>query len=327
MTCSVIIPSHNGRHWLERCLPRVSAGSAAECDVVVVDNGSSDGTAAWLAEHWPDVTCLQVDEPLGYAAACNHGAAYARGTWLVVLNNDTEPAAGWLDVLVATAAAADATSLVTARVVHLHDRETVDSAGDGYAWWGAAFKHGHGQPAGSYDAPGKVFGACGAAFCIAREFFQAIGGFDPRFGSVYEDVDLSMRARLAGGQCLYEPAAIVYHAGSATLGVQSATAIRLGQRNLEWTWLGNLPWSLLIVTALPHLLYEVVAGAWFLRIGRFGAFLMAKVDAARGLPHVLRKRREAGHLRRTSAASLLGAMTAPPLLGKWVEKRFTQRRA
>ena len=326
MTCSVVIPSHNGRQWLERCLPLVQAAPALSVEILIADNGSTDGTAAWLATAWPGVTCIEIATPLGFAAACNLAAARASGDWLVFLNNDTEPAVGWLDVLVDTAIATGERTLVTALLVHLHDGTTIDSAGDGYAWWGAAFKHGHGRPAASFQTRRPVFGACGAAFAIHRGFFSALGGFDEAFGSVYEDVDLSVRARLAGGHCRFAPDAVVYHVGSATLGVQSEASIRQSQRNLEWTWLGNFPWPVLLLTAGPHLLYEVIAAVWFLRIGRFGAFVGAKRDALRGLPHVLRKRRLARRLRSAPAVSLLAAMSAPPLIGKWAEKRFTRSR-
>src|SRR4030095_5981505 len=141
-------------------------------------------------------------------------------------------------------------------IVFLASPSTVDSAGDGYLRAGGAYKRGHGARADEFAESGEVFGACGAAFMIQRRIFEALGGFDESFFMVYEDVDLSYRARLMGHRCWYAADAIVQHAGSATLGRSSDTAIFHGQRNLEWTWIKNTPSSLLWRSGPAHLLYS-----------------------------------------------------------------------
>ena len=142
-----------------------------------------------------------------------------------------------------------------------------------------------------------------------------------------EDVDLGYRVRLVGGRCLYVPDAIVRHAGSATLGVEAPGPIRLGQRNLEWTWWANTP-AVLLVPMLPwHLLYNLIAAAFFWKRGRASAFARGKVEAIAGWRHAHAKRRRAQAMRTTSARRLLAAMTAPPLLSKWREKRSVAARS
>src|SRR5207248_2190738 len=166
----------------------------------------------------------------------NVGARRASGASLAFLNNDTEVDRGWLAALTAPADADPQVGLVTSHIVFLDRPDVIDSAGDGYLRCGGGFKREHGQKVGV--APRQdVFGACGAGFLIRRELFESIGGFDEHFFMVYEDVDLSYRARLAGARCIYAPDAVVRHAGSATIGHVSAQQVFYGQRNLEWTWI------------------------------------------------------------------------------------------
>ncbi len=318
---SVIVPSHDGRDWLARCLPRIGAGVATRHEVIVSDNGSRDGTAAWLADEWPGVRALCVPEAIGFAAACNRGAGLAAGSILVFLNNDTEPEDGWLDRLVAPVRAEPGAVVATARLVLLAEPGVIDSAGDEYAWWGAAHKRGAGDAAARYAEPTEVFSPCGAACAIGRSLFERLGGFDEVFGSVCEDVDLGFRVRLVGGRCLYVPSAVVRHAGSATLGVEAPGPIRLGQRNLEWTWWANTPAPLLLLMAPLHLIYNVMAAAFFWRRGRFGAYWRGKREAIAGWRHAHTKRRRVQASRTASTARIAAAMTRPPLLSKWREKR------
>jgi N-acetylglucosaminyl-diphospho-decaprenol L-rhamnosyltransferase len=324
---SVIIPSHDGRRWLSRCLPRIGAGASTPHEVIVADNGSADGTGAWLGAEWPTVRALCVGEAIGFAAACNHGARAAAGDVLVFLNNDTEPEEGWLDRLVGPVLREPGRVVSTAKLVLLQDPSVIDSAGDEYAIWGAAYKRGAGSRASGYTTPREVFSPCGAACAISRDLFERLGAFDERFESVCEDVDLGYRVRLAGGRCVYVPDAVVRHAGSATLGVEAPGPIRLGQRNLEWTWWANTP-RLLLLPMLPmHVLYNMMAAAFFWHRGRLGAFLRGKRDALAGWRYAQAKRRRAQALRQVSAWRLAAAMSLPPLLTKWREKRGVAARS
>ena len=142
-------------------------------------------------------------------------------------------------------------------------------------------------------APGArdVFGACGAAFLIRRELFEALGGFDEDFFMVYEDVDLSFRAQLRGARCRYVPEAVVDHAGSGSLGRVSETAVFHGQRNLEWVWIKNMPAPLLWRSALAHLAYGAASAIGYARERRLGVWWRAKLAAVRGSRRMWRKRR------------------------------------
>ena len=289
---SVVILNHNGRPWLRGCLDALAAQrNAPAFELILVDNGSSDGSAAFVTSTYANVRVVRLETNLGFAGGNNAGARAASGEWLAFLNNDTVPDSTWLAQLHAAASAHPHCSLIASRIVFLHDPDRVDSAGDGYFRAGGAFKTGHGLEASSFAASREVFGACGAAFMIARAAFDALGGFDERFFMVYEDVDLSYRARLRGYRCWYAADAIVRHAGSGTLGAVSADAVFYGQRNLEWTWIKNTPRRLLLRTAPAHVIYSFAGILHYARAGLLGAALGGKWAALAGLGKALTDRR------------------------------------
>jgi N-acetylglucosaminyl-diphospho-decaprenol L-rhamnosyltransferase len=318
---SVIIVNRDGAQWLRGCLGAL-AEDRDELDVVLVDNGSSDESREIVRREFPWVRLLPLDSNEGFAAGNNAGARHATGRFLAFLNNDTQPRRGWWralrDALVRTPDA----GLATARIVYMNDPSTVDSAGDGLTRWGGPFKRGHGQPAALYDAPERVFGACGAAFMARRELFERVGGFDEDFFMTCEDVDLSYRARLVGHRCVYVPDAIVEHAVSASLGRLSAQAVFYGQRNVEWMYFKNSPASVLWRSLPGHLIYMSAAAVYFARLGRLGTFVRAKMAALAGVPAVWRKRRVVQRTRIAAAADIWDALEPRWLALKLREKRF-----
>jgi GT2 family glycosyltransferase len=319
---SIIILNYNGRTWLERCLPAAVAETASDCELIVVDNGSSDGSLDLLQTFRQSVRVVPLGSNVGFAAGNNAGARAARGRYLAFLNNDAAPQAGWL-AAVRSALDADPTAgLAASCIVYLNDPATIDSAGDGITRYGGAFKRGHGRPLAEAREPREVFGACGAACVIRRGLFDEIGGFDEAYFAVHEDVDLSYRSQLLGYRCLYCPHAIVHHAGSATMGHLSPRAVFWGQRNLEWTYVKNTPWPLLLVTLPGHVLYNIAASLYFGRAGHLRTFLSAKWHAFRELPRVWRQRREIQRRRRTSLRRLWKLMDGGWIALKVREKRF-----
>jgi GT2 family glycosyltransferase len=319
---SVIVVNYNGRAWLRRCLTALGAQNGDACEIVVVDNGSSDDSVRVVRDEFPAVRLVILPHNCGFAAGNNAGAAASSRRLLAFLNNDTEPCAGWTRALQRGLAANPWASLATSRIVYMHDPRVIDSAGDGYSRVGAAFKHGHGQPADSALASREVFGVCGAAFMVGRHVFEDVGGFDEEFFAVYEDVDFSYRAQLLGYRCLYVADAVVIHAGSATLGRASREAVFYGQRNAEWVYFKNTPATILWRSLPGHVLYDLLAAAYFASIGMAGTFLAAKWAAARGAAGIWRKRLEVQRRRRTPPARLWKLMERRWFQLKWREKKF-----
>jgi len=289
---SVIVLNYNGRRWLGPCLDALRAQAGAPpFETILVDNASSDASAAYVREAFPDVRVIETGGNLGFAGGNNAGARVARGARLAFLNNDTVAAPDWLAELSRSLDTRPSFALATSRIVRMDDPSRVDSAGDGYLRAGGAYKRGHGASEADYARPEEVFGACGAAFMIRREIFEALDGFDESFFMVYEDVDLSYRARLLGYDCWYAADAIVRHAGSATLGRASAAAVFYGQRNLEWAWIKNTPSPLIWRSLAAHVVYSIAGVAHYARMGRLLPALRGKLGALAGMPAALRARR------------------------------------
>ncbi|HUR19574.1 MAG TPA: glycosyltransferase family 2 protein [Vicinamibacterales bacterium] len=325
MTTRVIVLNWNGLAWLDRCLESLRDQTLKPTEIVVVDNASTDGSVTHLRSRWPGVRVEVLDTNAGFAAGNNRGARGAHTDVLVFLNNDTDVDPGWLQALVRAAEADSARGLVTSKVVYLDRPELIDSAGDGYLRCGGAFKRGHGQPAAVANASREVFGACGAAFLIRRNLFEDLGGFDEDFFMVYEDVDLSYRARLSGARVWYAADAVVRHAGSGALGHLSDRAVYLGQRNLEWTWLKNTPASLWWRSLPGHLIYTLAAGLAYARRGQSGPWFRGKVAALIAGRRLWRKRVDVQRRSRVPAASLWSQMDRRWWTIKTAEKVFDFR--
>ena len=319
---SIVIVTWNGRAFLDACLTAVAAQQGVKAETILVDNGSTDGTADFVTERFPWVRIVALPANIGFAGGNNAGARMARGRHLAFLNNDTIPDAGWLRALHDGVDDQPGVALAASRIVYLHDPCVVDSAGDGMLRWGGAFKWHHGGSADAVGESREVFGVCGAACLISKAVFDELGGFDEDFFASHEDVDLSYRARLLGYRCRYVAEAIVRHHGSATLGRVSPFAVYHGQRNLEWVYVKNTPASLLVRTLPGHLIYNAAAAMHFTRTGRGFTFVRAKLAALAGLPRMLRKRAGIQRSRRV-AASAIGAHLEPRWLAtKLREKRF-----
>ena len=318
---SVVIVNWNGRRFLDACLNAVAAQEGVQAETILVDNGSTDGSVVYVAERFPWVRVVALQNNLGFAGGNNAGVREARGRYVAFLNNDTVPDRDWLKRLVA-GTGGDETILATSRIVYMHDRSVIDSAGDGMLRWGGAFKRHHGGRVETAPPPGEVFGVCGAACLVARRVFDELGGFDERFFVSHEDVDLSYRARLRGYHCRYVADAIVAHHGSATLGRSSGSAVFHGQRNLEWVYLKNTPLSLLVRTLPGHLVYTAAAALHFGRAGLLGCFLRAKLAALAGVPRVLRQRADVQRTRRVETGAIWALLEPKWLSTKLREKRF-----
>jgi GT2 family glycosyltransferase len=319
---SVIIVSWNGRRYLEACLRAVEGQHDVRAEIVLVDNGSTDGTVELVRSTFPSVRIVRLEQNQGFAGGNNAGAREARGEFLAFLNNDTVPESNWLSTLRLGIDRDAGFALVTSRIVYMHDPGIIDSAGDGLFRAGAAFKRHHGERVDSAETPIEVFGVCGAACLMPRAVFEELGGFDADFFASHEDVDLSYRARLHGYRCRYVPAALVRHHGSATLGTISSFAVFHGQRNLEWMYLKNTPMSLLVRTLPAHILYNAAAAVHFARRGLLGTFLKAKGAALAGLSRVLEKRTAIQKTRRVGADRIEPHLEREWLATKRREKRF-----
>jgi GT2 family glycosyltransferase len=305
---SVVIPTWNGRALLDTVLPSLERQRYRDFETVVVDNGSADGTADHLRMRWPWAELVALPENLGFAAGVNRGIERARGDYVALVNNDMELDPSFLGELVAALDAAPRAAAATAKMLRFDDRGAIDGTGDTLRWSGVVMPRGRvGRDRGQYDEPAEVFSACGGAALYRRAAFEEVGPFDEAFFAQMEDVDWGFRARLLGYGCRYVPGAVAYHMGSASMrreGRPDPWFWGLPVRNCIWMWVKNYPRDCLVRHAHLLLAHEL-AGLYFAtREGMARAQLRAWGDALRGLPRVLRQRREIQARRRIGRREL-----------------------
>jgi GT2 family glycosyltransferase len=291
-TVSVIVLNWNGAAVLPRCLDALQAQTFRDFEVLVLDNASSDGSVEEVEARWPNFRLVRFERNLGFSPANNRGARLANGRWLVFLNNDAFPRPDWLERLVdATLAWPDFLSFAS-RLVYADDPNRVQSAGDVCNLSGFAWSRGNGFPVTQeYLEFTEVFSPCGAAGMYSRQVFLEVGGFNEKFVSHLEDVDLGFRLRLIGRRCLYVPTAVVEHVVSAGYGVESDRTVYQVQRNVIWMFVSDMPGGLFWKYLPAHLIANLVFLTYYSLRGRARAVWTAKLDALRGLPAVIRRRR------------------------------------
>ncbi|MBN1879985.1 glycosyltransferase family 2 protein [bacterium] len=288
---SIIIPSWNGRHLLEKSIPALVDQIDGKGKIIVVDNGSDDGTVEWLKSVWPEVRCLMLPSNKGFSGAVNEGITASESNDVILVNNDTEALPGWFDALRIAAGTHPDFHIFASRVLLADSREHIDTVGDGFTVAGFGYKHGWLEVDGPrYDQPSEVFAASGCAVYIRRNVFRTIGLFDEHFFAFGEDLDFCFRARLAGFRVMYIPDARILHAVRAT-SIPSNTLFWY-HRNLQWTLMKNLPVALWLLYG-PHILLHIgfvavrsVSGRWF------KVYVRSLSAALKGLPVMLARRKE-----------------------------------
>src|SRR3712207_6126046 len=214
---TVVVPNWNGERFLSTCFGSLRLQSYTDFETVLVDNGSTDGSVAFVNRNFSEVRVLPLPENRGFSAAVNAGILSSDAEYVALLNNDTESDPGWLQAAVEAADAYPEAGFFASKLVVFDDRRILDGAGDVLRRSGLPYRLGHGEPdRGQYDEAAFVFGACAGAAMYRRGMLDDIGLFDEDFFANCEDGDLSFRAQLAGYRCLYVPGSVVYHVGSAT---------------------------------------------------------------------------------------------------------------
>ena len=307
---AVVIPNFNGAGWLPGVLASVAAQTVPPAEVLVVDDGSTDASTALLAERFPAVGVLAVEENGGFARAANAGLAAVSAEAVALLNTDVVLAPDWVERASAALAAAPRAAAVATKLVDLDDPTLLYDAGDVLRRDGACEQRGRFErDGGRYDAPGEVFSACAGAALYRRAAVLAAGGFDVRFGTYLEDVDLGLRLRLAGWRCRWEPRAVARHAGEG-----SSAGLRHGPSG--WVERNTL---LLVARAfparwLPFVAYRQLAWAWHAARGRRLRAHLAGVRMA--LPLLPAFLRERGALRAGAAVPVEEAVPPRPIRGR-----------
>ncbi len=209
---TVVIPNWNGMRFLAECLAALEEQSAGRPRVIVVDNGSEDGSCDLIRLKFPWVSLIPLSSNEGFGRAVNRGIRAAETEFTALLNNDAVPEPDWLRELLAAMDANPDVGSCASKIVFYEDPGTIDSAGDSYAPWGVSFNIGHNEPDGArHGEQRRIFGPCAAAALYRKSLFDRVGLFDENFFAYYEDTDFNMRALLCGNKSLYVPGARVRH--------------------------------------------------------------------------------------------------------------------
>jgi GT2 family glycosyltransferase len=294
---SVVVVNFNGKKFLDDCLLSLSRQTFRDFEVILVDNGSSDGSAGYIREQYPSVILVETGKNLGFAGGTNAGIHVAKSEFIFTLNNDTIADPHLLEEIIKPMQENPGVGMCGTKMLFPDGR--INSTGICISRSGAAWDRGMGEPdRGQYDTAEEIFGPCAGAALYRRSMLDKIGHFDEDFFMYMEDVDLAFRGRLAGWTCMYVPVARVVHIHGGTAGVRTDTSIYYGNRNLVWYVVKNFPPRTLLLSS-PWIIGRNCADIPFYFIhGKRCVIIRAKISLITGLPKMIRKRR--GIIRRVT---------------------------
>jgi GT2 family glycosyltransferase len=313
-SAAVAIPCWNGRRWLDGCLECVLGQTRRPDEVIVVDNGSTDGSPEHVRERFPEVQLLELGRNTGFAGAANAGLRASQSEAVALVNTDVRLEPDWLERACAALDREPGAASVATKMLDLGDRSLVYDAGDILRRDGACEQRGRFErDDGRFDKPGEVFGACAGAALYRRAAVLELGGFEERFFLYLEDADLALRLRLAGWTCVYEPA-VALHAGEGSGGPPERPVHAWAERNTLLLVARAFPWRW-----LPLVAWRQAGWTWHaLRAGRLRSHLRGALSALPLLPAMWRERRP---LRRVAQVPVEVAVPAHRLRGHTWEAR------
>lgn len=261
--------------------------------VLIVDNGSTDGSLEWMAENLPGMVIVKKGEKLpgrtekgpdsdgcfpvyllplpentGFSGAVNLGIRMSSTEYVILLNNDTEVDQEYIREMERSMEYSPRVFSVSSKMIQMFHPDLMDDAGDLYTVIGWGFQRGVGQKSTGYRKPCRVFTACAGAAIYRRRVFDEIGLFDELHFAYLEDLDVGYRARIAGYENWYCPAAVVYHYGSGTSGSKyNPFKVRLAARNSVYLNYKNMPFLQLLINAVPLAVGYAIKTRFFIRRG------------------------------------------------------------
>ena len=323
----IVILNWNGVAHLRRFLPSVVAAAPAGVEVVVADNGSTDGSVEVLRSEFPSVTVLRMDRNYGFAGGYNRALQRIEADYYVLLNSDVETPRGWLAPLVEALDRNPDVGVVSPKLISSEDRRMFEYAGasGGYVdWLGYPFCRGRilrtvEEDRGQYDDARDLFWVSGAAFCCRAELFHRLGGFDDDFFAHMEEIDLCWRMQLAGYRVRVVPESRVYHLGGGTLQTDSPSKVFYNHRNnLAMLYKCSSPGQRILVAVVRPVL-DLLAALSYLVQGRadnFRAVFRAWRDFLRWHGALAEKRRAIRSSRKAEARHIYrGSIVVRYMLG------------
>ena len=251
---------------MEECMAALKAQTYRNFKILVVDNGSTDGSVDWLKER--QIETIFLKENTGFSGAVNVGIRAADTPYVILLNNDTRADEYFVAELVRALEQSPRIFSVSSKMIQMYAPQLMDDAGDMYSVLGWAYQRGVGQDIRRYRKSRRVFSACAGAAIYRREIFEEIGYFDEMHFAYLEDIDVGYRARIAGYDNIYCPAAVVWHVGSGTSGSKyNSFKVKLAARNNIYLNYKNMPALQLFVNAVPIAVGTFLKYQFFRKLG------------------------------------------------------------
>ena len=253
---SVLIVNYNAGSLLQDAVNSLKNQTFRDFEVLIVDNNSEKNPIGELdTDGLSNVRLIREKTNHGFAKANNLAAEHAEGKWLALLNPDATADERWLEEIYLATQRHPTSRVFACGQINMDDPDLLDGAGDAYFAFGIPWRGGFEHPRSALPREDShCFSPCGASAVYERDLFLSIGGYDERFFCYCEDVDLGMRLQLSNEKCVFLPDAIIHPKGSALSGRYSYFTMYHGFRNRTWTYLKNMPLSVLILTLPGHLI-------------------------------------------------------------------------
>lgn len=294
----IIILNWNGKENTINCLESLKLTTYSNYEIIVVDNGSTDGSARYFNNHYSEIGLIENGENLGFAEGNNVAIREVLKReeikYIALLNNDTIVKPDWLEKLVNALESDEKIGSCQPKILSLINPDTIDAVGIYIDRYGGAAQEGHNEKdLGQYDRITEVFGVCAGAALYRANMLNQIGLFDKDFFAYYEDVDLAIRARLFGWKSVCVPQAVIYHIHSATLGNDSPFKKYLLERNSYYYVIKNLPRKVIILFLVSKVRFTFFTLIDLTRNRKFKlieSLVKGNLHALRNLPLMISKR-------------------------------------
>ncbi len=316
---SCIVVNWNRRELLRACLECLARQEYSNFEVIVVDNGSTDGSPDVVAQAFPRAHLVRNPDNRGFCAANNQGIAAARGEFVALLNNDAEANPQFLGALLSAFEGNPKVGMAAAKIVVWEDPTLIDKVGhliypDGQNRGRGTGERDHGQ----FNRMEEVLWPDGCAAMYRKSMLDQIGGFDENLFAYGDDAELGLRARIAGWTCLYTPDAVVRHHRGSTLGIASVGRLKLIERNRVLLAVKLFPWRLLALNPFYYLC-RLLGGAgaawrgegeaaafpgWRGKLKLVAGLILGDLSALLAIPQTLLKRTSLRRIRKLSGSQV-----------------------
>lgn len=311
---SVVVLNWNGKDHIEECLGSLFKQNYKNFEVIMVDNGSKDGSNEMIKKKFPKAKLIENEKNLGFCRANNQGIKIANGKYVITLNNDTKVDKNWIKELVKIAEENPNVGMLACKMLFYNKPERINSRGLKLYYDAKAVDDGFDIPDSDKEEIKEVFGPCGGAAFFSRELIDDISlsgeFYDEDFFIYSDDLDVSFRARWRGWKCLYVPKAKLYHKFQGTTGKISNFGLYYGIKNKIFFIIKNYPLTSIIKYSPIILGRQIVSFLYYL-LKLNPAALKSRIVMLYKMPKMLMKRYKIQRNRKVPSSELK----------KWLEPR------